>query len=298
LISSDIKLSIILLGSLMLNAELYTQDRFQRNIEIADSDTSKTYNMDEVVVTAHRHQEEKPVGAYKQPEWTLYRRFPSTRVYIQTPPGSAQYEQWIEVRVPRQSSQKTVTRLRQELAFGLDYRLQLDLYLNSEHIRDVANSTFYLQGWSAEIRWAIADWGMIFGNPTIYFEYLFFNQAPDKIEPKLLLGGELGMGWHWGANFIYEREIASLPERDEEFAAVAAVSYTILDQKLSIGTALNFASETERNGSNSETTNSMLIGPSIQFRPVKKASIDIEPLFGITEESKKMRMFIVFSWDL
>ena len=282
----------------MLNAELYTQDRFQRNIEIADSDTSKTYNMDEVVVTAHRHQEEKPVGAYKQPEWTLYRRFPSTRVYIQTPPGSAQYEQWIEVRVPRQSSQKTVTRLRQELAFGLDYRLQLDLYLNSEHIRDVANSTFYLQGWSAEIRWAIADWGMIFGNPTIYFEYLFFNQAPDKIEPKLLLGGELGMGWHWGANFIYEREIASLPERDEEFAAVAAVSYTILDQKLSIGTALNFASETERNGSNSETTNSMLIGPSIQFRPVKKASIDIEPLFGITEESKKMRMFIVFSWDL
>lgn len=267
-------------------------------IQTFGQDTTKVYPVEEVIVTASPLKEEHLVGPNRQPEWTTHRRFPSTRVYVQTLPGQMKFEQWLEVRVPRNSSKLTETRMRTEFAFGLDDRLQLDLYLNSRHLRSGESSQFEWRGWSAEIRWALAEWGKLPGNPTLYFEYLFFNGAPDKIEPKLLLGGELAYRWHWGINLIHERELAAAYDRDEEWAATAAVAYTIIDQKLSVGPAASFSSETEKILGLSEKTNEFLVGFTMQFRPHKKAFLDVEPLFGVTEESKQMKMFIVFGWDL
>lgn len=270
---------------------------FGRSEAFSQQDTVTLFPQREVVVSAGRPKEEQPVGPYKQPEWTTHRRFPSTRVYVQSMPGEVSFEQWMEVRVPRSSSGKTVTRMRSEFAFGLSDRIQLDLYLNTQHVRDGVNSVYEFRGWSGEVRWAFADWNVIPGNPTIYFEYLLFDGAPDKIEPKLLLGGELTSRWHWGLNLIHERELASDLDRDEEFALNAAVSYTVADQKFSFGPAINLVTELEREAGASERVSEFLIGPSIQWRPIKKAHIDFEPLFGVTDESKKLRMFIVFGWD-
>ena len=34
-----------------------------------------------------------------------------------------------------------------------------------------------------------------------------------------------------------------------------------------------------------------------KWRPLSKAHFDIEPLFGVTNESKRLKMLIVFGWN-
>lgn len=41
----------------------------------------------------------------------------------------------------------------------------------------------------------------------------------------------------------------------------------------------------------------MHAGPSLQFRPVPKAHIDLEPLWGLAGKSKRAKVFTVFGWD-
>lgn len=265
--------------------------------EEKQEDPAKRKTEQEIVITAGMLKEDLPVGPYKQPQWTMHRPSPATRVYIQTLPETVEFEQWAEIRVPKDSSKNTETRLREEIAFGLDNHLQLDLYFDTVHVRDGTDSTYDLRDISAEIRWALADWDEIPGNPTLYFEYLMFNDGPDKIEPKLLLGGTLAPRWHWGLNLVHERELAGENDRDVEYAATAFATYTVIDQKLSVGPAVSAAYETEWEGGEAERTREVLIGPTIQFRPVKKAHLDLEPLFGVTGESKQLKMFIVFGWD-
>lgn len=243
--------------------------------------------------------EEQPVGPYKQPEWTTHRRLPSTRVYVQQTPGQVEFEQWFEIRVPKDTKKDTKTRLREEFEFGLGDRWQLDLYLHTQHTRGGKDSKLEWRAFSTELRYALADWDEIPGNPTLYFEYIFKNGDPDVIEPKLLLGGEIARGWHWGTNFVYERELAGWGDRDEEAKATAGVAYTLIDQKLSLGAEMEFSYEAEHNDANTESEQSveLLVGPSLQWRPHPKAHFDLAPLWGIGHDAKRAKVWVVFGWD-
>ncbi len=83
----------------------------------------------------------------------------------------------------------------EEVEVGLPYRLQMDLYENW-----ISNDKGRLRHHdvAAELRWALADWGKIPLNPTIYGEWKFVDrsQGPDVYEIKLLLGEELAPRWH------------------------------------------------------------------------------------------------------
>lgn len=265
-------------------------------------DTTTKYVTKEVVVHGFQLHEEQLLGANQQPEWTFDRRFPSTRVYIQTKPGEAEFEQWIEVRVPpKKEGGETETRLDQELEFGISDRVQLDIYVNTSHMRDEVNSSLDFRSWSTEVRWAPAAWNAIFGNPTLYLEYSFCNGGADKVEPKLLLGGELASRWHWATNLAYEHALTSKLDRDDEYTLSAALSYTISDQGLSVGPALKLCTETVYSAGkiiDSETANDVLLGPSVQCRLNSKAFLDFEPLVGLTNNSKPWDMFLVFGWKL
>jgi len=257
----------------------------------------RPHALPEVVVTAPQLNEEKRVGPYGQPAWTLRRRFPSTRVYLQLPPGEMEFEQWAEVRVPKDSDDDTVTRFREEFAFGLGHRTQLDLYLNTEHVRDGVDSTLDFRSLSAEIRYAFANWDEIFGNPTAYFEYHISNDDADKIEPKMLFGGEIAPGWHWGSNWIYERTLQPSERRTEEVKATASLSRTIVDEVFSVGATGAVAYESEHvSGSAGEHSTEVLLGPSLQWVPHPRAHLDLELLFGLTGESKAAKIFVVFGW--
>lgn len=132
--------------------------------------------------------EEMKVGPYEQPEWTLHRRFPTTRVYVQKEPWEFGFEQWWRGRFRRNGTQQH--RFQEEVEIGLPKRMQLDLYENwtsDEKGRMRQLST------AVELRWALADWGKIPLNPTLYGEWQFVDPARggDTWEVKLLLGEEL-----------------------------------------------------------------------------------------------------------
>jgi hypothetical protein len=286
----------------------------------ATKDTTN-YKMQEIVVSATQPVEEHLVGEYKQPEWSTHRRFPSTRVYLQVEPGEVEYEQWAELRVnedndhPGQDGSKLM-RFASEFEFGLGGRFQFDVYLNTLRqwsTADGAGNTFGLRGWSSELRYAFADWGAIPGNPTLYLEYSVFDstegdegQGYDKIETKLLLGDQLAERWHWGLNLVTERGLAPMDYRDVEYTATGGISYTVADEKFSVGPEVSATYEVDRprtevmlyGAAGDLVTHELLIGPSFQFRPQKKAHLDIEPLFGVTPTSHALRLITIFGWDL
>jgi hypothetical protein len=94
---------------------------------------------------------------------------------------------------------------------------------------------------SIEFRYAFADWGKIYGNPAIYAEYTHTEEGPDAVEFKLLLADEIATRWHWGANLVWEHDTGG--DFLNTYEATVGVSYTAVDEKLSVGgeikTALN-----------------------------------------------------------
>ncbi|NDF00962.1 MAG: hypothetical protein EB034_22240, partial [Verrucomicrobia bacterium] len=98
--------------------------------------------------------EEVKVGEYERPEWTLHRRFPTTRVYVQKEPWEFGFEQWWRGRFFRNGTQ--MHKFQEEFEIGLPKRMQLDLYENwtsneKGQMRQLSHAV--------ELRWALADWG-------------------------------------------------------------------------------------------------------------------------------------------
>lgn len=245
----------------------------------------------EVIVTDKQFHEEAVVGPYGQPAWTTARRFSTTRVYLQQPPGGVGVEQWWRGRFQRDGSYEQL--LQTEVEIGLPHRWQLDLYENwtankGDRVRhhDVA----------VEARWAVADWGQLPLNPTLYAEWKFVDErrGPDVCELKLLLGEELAPRWHWGANFVWEQETGG--GHATEWAASQGLSYTVVDEKLSVGVEMKLTHETVR-GERNDPEIKFVVGPSIQWRPTRNTHLDLVPLFGVTDDSPKLEAYVVFGFD-
>jgi hypothetical protein len=285
----------------------------------ADQDKDKKQDT-QVIITADKLQDEQPVGPYRRPKWTLQRISPQTRIYLQVDPGEVQFEQWLDIRIRKKRSEPDDRiRMSEEFEFGLGGRFQLDLYANSIFTRNGQNSTLAIRSWAAELRYALADWGVIWGNPTLYLEYILWNNQPDgkgdaatsSIEPKLLLGDELGRGWYWGANFFYE---GTTNDSVREYGATGSLIHTIVDGKLSAGLTARFVYGVEEvTGGIKERTRELYLGPSFQIRMAhvetemevngvktkvsrSKAHFDIEPIFGLTGNSDRAQVLLVFGW--
>ena len=208
----------------------------------------------EVTITAPAGlRENQPVDETARPDWTSARRFTTTRVYIQQSPGEIGFEQWLRFRDFRDGTSQA--RFQEELEFGLPYRMQLDIYENwvvdQDRHADQDETSF-------ELRFALADWGKIPLNPTLYAEYAVVNQAPDTVEFKLLLGQDFGSRVHYGLNLVYEQE--TWGARSTEFAVTQGISYTLIDSVLSAGAEMEYENETER-GSRSNPAQQFLNRP-------------------------------------
>jgi hypothetical protein len=277
-----------------------------------------------VIIPAGALKDELPVGPYRRPMWTLHRMSPTTRIYLQVDPGEVEFEQWLDCRFSKdRRNPDDHIRMAQELEFGLGGRFQLDLYMNTIFNRSGENSTLTERSWAAEIRYALADWGVIPGNPTLYLEYILWNNQPDahgdaaasSIEPKLLLGGEIATGWRWGMNFFYER---TLNNSVREHGATGTVARTVVDGVFSAGATIRFVYESDFPGEpfhpGYQRTHELYLGPSLQFRMAfveietevngvktrltkARAHLDIEPIWGLTGESDRVQFLLVFGWD-
>jgi hypothetical protein len=250
----------------------------------------KTYELPPVNVVGEKPsdlREEDRVGPYAQPRWTATRRFPNTRVYV-IPEGKLEAELWF---IPRfLKSGETNGRYLAEIEYGLPYRFQLDLYyrLDIDEAGDGQN------GAQVEVRWALADWGKIWGNPTLYLEYVAHEDDPDAVEGKILLGDELAPRWHWGVNFVAELETGG--SREYTYEIDAGLSYTLIDEKLSAGaeTKIEFIST---HGQRASYETSIMVGPSVQWRPIPRLSVNLAPLFGVTDDAPTARVYLNIGWE-
>ena len=244
----------------------------------------------EVTVVEKQLEEELKVGDYQQPEWTTQRRFLTTRAYVLSP-WQVEFEQWWKGQWPRGESRNDL--FQEELEVGLPHRFQLDLYEN--WIRQ-SNGTVRYHDTAVELRYALADWGKLPLNPTLYGEWKFTDRdlGADTYELKLLLAEELAPRWHWAFNAICEQEVGG--SRTTEWAASQGISYTLIDQKLSIGVEMKLESETDK-GARGPAPIEFDIGPSLQWRPTRNTHVDIVPLFGVTNDSPRAEVFVVFGID-
>jgi len=228
----------------------------------------------ETVVRATELREEERIGSYAQPRWTAIRRFPGTRIYV-VPEGTVQVEYWLEGKTPLGTAGDTRFRSQLELELGLGHRLQLDLYVQTEQ---EGTGALELLAEKAELRYAFADWGALPGNPTLYLEWKRESGGGHFAELKLLLGGELSRRLHWGANLVWERELFGAGSN--EYALTAGMAYTVLDETLSAGAELKSEVVDVRFHRFNPSSYEVLAGPSLQYRPVRRAHLTLVTLFG------------------
>lgn len=238
-------------------------------------------------------REEDRIGSYGQPRWTARRRFAETRVYV-VPEGKIEFEYWLIVQDHKKGEPQGDATVKQvyEVEMGLPYRFQLDLYQvwekeGSTGANELAETKF-------EVRWALADWGVIPSNPTLYAEWVSVNAGFDHAEGKLLLGDEFGPRWHWGTNFVWEEELGG--ERERSLEMTNAISYTLFDSRFSFGVEDKFAwidTEVDRGNYAKE----VLFGPTIQVLPLPQMHINLSQLYGLTNESPETKTVAVFGWE-
>ena len=252
-----------------------------------------SYEMPPITVEAKAPLfEEDLIGDYGQPRWTAHRRFGETRIYV-IPKGQVEFEFWMRPTFQK-DGEPTKWRSLYELEFGLPGRFQLDLYAVANKLGDDGDYTIDTQ--QVEVRWALADWGKIWGNPTLYAEWVQ-ESGPDTGELKLLLGGHIVSGWHWGSNFVWEQNTGEAKERALEWTT--GWSYSAVDRKVGVGleTQLAFVSELE-DGSRGSSAKEFLVGPSVQFNFLPQMHLDIAPLFGATKAAPRAKLFVVFGWEI
>ena len=231
-------------------------------------------------------RQDSPVGPYGQPEWTTERGFGTSRVYVR-PPGTIEFNQFW---TPEFKDGKDEHSFREEVEIGLPYRLQLDLYQNW----GIEEGDTVYRGWSLELRYALANWEKIPLNPTLYGEWNFNDEAPDKGELKLLLGETFGRRWNWAGNFTYEQEVSG--EREQEFALSSALTYALIDQTLNAGIEMLWEHKTMKD-SRGDPEIEFLIGPSINVRPTRSTFITVAPLFGTTDDSPDTGVFVIAGFN-
>ncbi len=253
--------------------------------------THRTTLPEVVVNSRYSLGEERRIGETARPEWTGSRRFAGTRIFIQKEPWEVGVEQWWRVRHKRDGTVEH--RLQEEIEIGLPYRMQLDIYGNIEGDNTGA---FHFDNLAVELRWALADWGVLWGNPTLYGEYKFADEHwnPDVYEFKLLFGDELAPRWHWGVNFVWEAQVGG--EREHEFMVTSGLSYSLVDGKIGVGVETKYDRVTAR-GARGDDENIFLIGPSLQFRLTDRLHVDLNCLFGTNQESPRQEGFLVIGYD-
>ena len=73
----------------------------------------------------------------------------------------------------------------------------------------------FLDESKVELRWAFADWGKIWGNPTIYLEWKGEDAAPDHVEGKLLLDELISQEIQLDEKDLVSTPLRRPPKRDD-----------------------------------------------------------------------------------
>ena len=209
--------------------------------------------------------------------------------------------------------------LTQEIEIGLPARFGIAFENSIENHRGRSQErTFSVEG-----RYALADWNKIPLNPTIFVEYKFgvgdilhdegppeplpkgeaeeflreHEPLPDAVEVRLLLAQDFGNNVEWALNGFFEQEIGGDRGREVGFAQSLMFPILLPNERLKVGAEMQFTSFTDagiREGGESPSYR-CVIGPTIAWKPSKNTRLDVSPLFGVTDDSPRASVFVVFS---
>lgn|GEM_PF-609434 len=235
-------------------------------------------------------REEELIGPYQQPRWTARRRFGETRVFV-IPEGDVEFEYWLVPELQRHGEETGIEQ-QFELEMGLPRRFQVDLYAVTH--KEGNTGSLALDQTKLEVRWALANWGRLWGNPALYLEWIAIDSAPDHLEGKLLLGDQISPRLHWGANLVFEHEMGG--QRTNTRELTAGLSYTVRDEKFSVGPELKLAWE-DTKSNRGDYVREELLGPSFQFRPLPQAHMDIVLLAGLNRDAPRAKGIFILGWE-
>ena len=231
-----------------------------------------------------------PIGSYRQPYWATRRIFPGGRSYL-IPRKDLEAEFWFNTKVHR-FDQGTQYLLQHEIEYGFADHLQFDFYLNEIKM---PGDIFKFEGIQLELRYALADWGKLFLNPTFYFEYHPRNGFPDRAEIRLLLSETIAPNWHFVSNLGVESEFSG--DQTHEYLLSAAIARSIVGDRFSVGVE----AKTEWNDTLSTrgTLNKELyVGPSLRWRPSATFHIAYTTFIGVNDVSDQTQNTVIFGVDL
>lgn len=262
-----------------------------------------TYDMpardDDYAATARvpASRETERIGDYAQPRWTAFRRFPTTRVYVR-PAGTMAFEWWLETKLNLDDTREVRHRSQYEFEFGLGGRVQLDVYMMTEQLGH--QGPMRLAAEKVELRYALADWGDIPLNPTLYAEFVRQDEGPPKVEAKALFGEQLGTRVFVASNLVFEHELGDAQEN--EYAVTFAGAYSLADSHVSLGAEVKLET-VDRAGARLTFDNyEVLVGPSLFVSPIDPMRILFVALFGVeVEGNTRVPLFeptLIVGWEI
>ena len=208
--------------------------------------------------------------------------------------------------------------LTQEIEIGLPNRFGIAFENSVENFRGHTQDRTF----SAELRYALADWNVIPLNPTIFVEYKFglgdilhdegppaplgkgealaflmeHKPLPDAVEVRFLFAQDFSNEIEWAANIFVEQEIGGDRGREVGFAQSVMFPVLLPNERLKVGAEMQYTSFTD-SGLRDEGASSprVVIGPTVAWKPTKNTRFDVSPLFGVTDDAPRASVFVVFS---
>lgn len=250
------------------------------------------------------------IGPYLQPEWAARGRFSTdTDVYVLPP-----YEWYIDLDYqltsPKHDSPSHL--FTQEIEVGLPHRFQLAYENNVQFHHGRGQDTVQ----TIEVRYALADWGKIPLNPTLFAEYKFGighelpspgnhdaegdseesssspADIPNGYEIRLLLGEQFGKKTQWALNIFNEQAVGG--DRETETGFSQAINWAVYENIVRVGVEMEFVRRTDAE-SRSRPSYEFDIGPSFSYKTSSRTRFDVAALFGATHDSPNLKLFAVFS---
>ncbi len=121
----------------------------------------------------------------------------------------------------------------------------------------------------------------------------FPRDLPDAVEGRLLLAQDFGEHVEWAFNAFFEQEVSGDRGREWGFAQTINIPVTH-DEKVKVGVEMEYKNFTDKD-TRDDADNRFVIGPSFSWKPTRYTQLDIAPLFGVTDDSPRAQVFVVFS---
>src|SRR3954468_16239569 len=257
-------------------------------------------------------------SAYGAPGGFSRSRFsPTTTAYV-LPPWHFYFGEIYEGDIARHGFPDHL--FSQEIEMGLPYRFGIATEGQFERF----NGGGGMKTISIEGRYAFGDWGKIPLNPTIFAEYKFGvgtirheevmppgggdaemeeeeeggpPHVPDAYELRLMLADEFFGRVEWAFNAFFEKENTGDRGREFGFAQSAVMPILLPREQLKVGAEMQYQNITVKD-TRGDPTHSFIIGPTVAYRTSKNTRLDVSSLFGCTDDSPAVKVFVVFSWQL